>query len=62
MHRGVRGDTWMRYNAMSSDELFALVKEWLPELEIDEVNDLNRETVIACLKVFEEDRETTGED
>lgn len=42
------------YEEMSNEELRTLLKEELPSLEIDEVNDFNRETVIACLKISDE--------
>jgi hypothetical protein len=43
----------MDYHTMSDKELCRLLRQRLPELTINEVNDYNRETVIACLKLYE---------
>jgi len=45
------GGAFVDYDAMSNQELCEILKQKLPELEIDEVNDFNRETVIACLRI-----------
>lgn len=44
------------YEKMSSKELYRLLKEKCPDLDIDDVDSFNRETVIACLKISEEDK------
>lgn len=43
------------YERMSNNELVRLLKERLPYLEGDDVDEFNRETVIAYLRITEED-------
>jgi hypothetical protein len=52
----VGGDAVVDYEKMSSKELYGLLKEKCPDLDIDDVDSFNRETVIACLKISEEDK------
>lgn len=55
-NRCVGGDAVVDYEKMSSKELYGLLKEKCPDLDIDDVDSFNRETVIACLKISEEDK------
>lgn len=51
----MRGGVTHDYESLSNKDIQRIVREELPELEIDEVNDFNRETVIAYLKILDEE-------
>jgi hypothetical protein len=48
-HRGI--DT-MDYETISDEEVRRLLKQTAPDLEIEEITDSNRETVVAFLRFF----------
>ncbi len=52
----------MDYDAMSDEELYAVLKERAPATAeaVKEVNDSNRQTVIAFLKVFSDVKQGGG--
>ena len=42
----------MEYETISDEEVRSLLKQTAPDLEIGEITDTNRETVVAFLKFF----------
>jgi len=45
-------DSAVDYEAISDEEVRRLLKQTAPDLEIGEITDSNRETVVAFLKFF----------
>ena len=42
----------MEYETISDEEVHRLLKQTAPDLEIGEITDTNRETVVAFLRFF----------